>query len=174
MTAATALLDRARLAGVEFFAKSDGSIGCRGPKPALEGMLTAIREHRDDLLVVLAAMASTGTDAHRLWAITDADGRHLSASYTPPAPLGEVQGRWPNARHIEPEGEAAPTGPLARGDEARVRAWLASIEEHDPITVGEVLEKAAADPAALGYYLDRATSAGIAPQPETTNTSTQP
>ena len=167
---ATALLDRARSAGVEFYRRLDGSIGCRGPKPALEGLLPEIREHRDELLALLAA--NDPDPAHRLWSIALPSGERISASYCPAASAVEVRELWPDAASIEPEDEPATGGTLEPGDEATIRAWLASIAETDPITVGEVLAKAAADPAALGYYLDRATAAGIAPQPETTNTST--
>ena len=43
------------------------------------------------------------------------------------------------------------------GDEAAIRAWLAYIGEADEQIIGEVLTMCATDPAALDYYLDRAT-----------------
>ncbi|AGA90543.1 hypothetical protein Thimo_1771 [Thioflavicoccus mobilis 8321] len=121
---ATALLDRARSAGVDLYRRSDGSIGCRGPKPALEGMLPEIREHRDELLALLAA----GTAA------------------TDPGTAGNLD----------------PT------DEARIRRWLTFIEEHDPITVGEVLDRCRTDDDALSYYRARAAEVVIEAQPEPT------
>ena len=45
------------------------------------------------------------------------------------------------------------------GDEAAIRAWLAYIGEADEQIIGEVLAMCATDPAALAYFLDRATEA---------------
>lgn len=39
----------------------------------------------------------------RLWFIIDAEGQCWSVSFTPLATYTEVQARWPNAHHIEPE-----------------------------------------------------------------------
>lgn len=47
--------------------------------------------------------------------------------------------------------------PLSPNHESAIRTWLASVGEHDEQIIGEVLTMSAADPAALTYYLDRAT-----------------
>ncbi|MBK5941428.1 hypothetical protein [Halochromatium roseum] len=52
---------------------------------------------------------------------------------------------------------AANESSIDAGDEATIRAWLASIGEHDKQIIGEVMQMCAVDPAALTYYLDRAT-----------------
>ncbi|MEA3277223.1 MAG: hypothetical protein U9Q81_18440 [Pseudomonadota bacterium] len=44
-------------------------------------------------------------------------------------------------------------------EEARIRGWLRSIGEEDPVTIGEILEKARTDPEARIYYLKWAVEA---------------
>ncbi|MEY6431688.1 hypothetical protein ABC977_04615 [Thioalkalicoccus limnaeus] len=95
---ASAILTRARAAGVELFAKPDGTLGYRGPTPALAPLLPELKAHKPDLLRLLAA--------RRSWLITDADGESWSASYSPPAALATVRVLWPDAQAIEPEGES--------------------------------------------------------------------
>ncbi|MEY6434209.1 hypothetical protein ABC977_17570 [Thioalkalicoccus limnaeus] len=109
----------------------------------------------------------TDTTGRRLWLVTLPSGERISVSYTPPASLAEVRGLWPDAQAIEPGAEPLPDGTLAAGDEALVRGWLAQIGEHDEATTAEVLARAASDPEALAFYLERAAAAGIEAQPET-------
>lgn len=40
-------------------------------------------------------------------------------------------------------------------DEATIRAWLESINEHDPACIAEVLDRCRTDAEALAYYLGR-------------------
>jgi hypothetical protein len=51
---AAALLDRAKSAGVALFVKSDGALGCRGPRSTLAQLLPDIRRHKPALLGLLA------------------------------------------------------------------------------------------------------------------------
>lgn len=41
-------------------------------------------------------------------------------------------------------------------DETRIRAWLAHIDETDPVMIAETLQRCASDPEALAYFLWRA------------------
>lgn len=45
---------------------------------------------------------------------------------------------------------------ISHADETRIRAWLAHIDETDPVMIEETLQRCATDPEALAYFLWRA------------------
>lgn len=94
----------------------------------------------------------------RLWLIYHPDGRLISHSFTPAASREGVLGWYPEALGTEPyqPSKAPPEAPLRACDEARIRAWLASIGEEDTATIEEVLENCRTDSEAADYFLGRA------------------
>ena len=57
-------------------------------------------------------------------------------------------------REIEVTNKA--TVPMSLGEESAIRAWLAHIEESDPATIADLLEKCRTDADARGYFIGRA------------------
>lgn len=146
-----ATLTRLSASGVTL-AADNGQLTVESRQPLSDAQRAWLAAHKAELIEALRP--------RRLWLITDADGNRWSSSFTPPATLAEVQARYPGAT-IEPEPEPpAPAGSLAPDDDAVIRRWLAHIGEVDPVTIRQVLEKAAADPAALAYFKGRAEEAG--------------
>lgn len=94
--------------------------------------------HRDSTVADVATVAvagppvTNGDTARRLWLVTLPSGEQLSVSCSPPASATEVQARWPGATvEPEPPNDPGTAGNLDPLDEATIRGWLASIEEHD-------------------------------------------
>lgn len=112
-------------------------------------------------LAKLAATLSAENDddsPRRRWLITLPDGE-LDVTCTPPATREEVLRGHPEALSAEPYQPSLdpPEAPLRAHDEARIRAWLASIGEEDTATIEEVMENCRTDAEARDYFLTRAT-----------------
>jgi hypothetical protein len=97
-------------------------------------------------------------EPHRLWDITEQGGVCWRSSFCPHKTREEVLAWNPGALSAEPyQSPAQPPGAsLSDAEGARVRAWLASIGETDPATIGEVLDRCEADSEARTYFLGRA------------------
>jgi hypothetical protein len=108
VSAAAALLDRARAADVTITATSGGTLDLFGPPDAIAALTPELRAHKSELL------------AH-LRAANEAPARALSAS-----------------------------------EESAIRRWLDRIGEQDCELIAETLNRCAANPDALAYYLGRA------------------
>lgn len=131
----------------------DGALRVRGPAPGVEKWGDAIRAGKADLVAYLTPW--------RLWLIRHADGRLISHSFTPAASRQEVEGWYPEALSAEPYQPSLdqPESPLSASEEARIRAWLASIGEEDEAAIEEVLENCRTDAEARDYFLGRASEA---------------
>jgi hypothetical protein len=93
---------------------------------------------------------------HRRWSIRTPDGKTWDVTQAPPATAGELARSWPAGSTVTPVPDRPrPTDSQALDGAvaARIRAWLASIEEADPAIIGEVLDLCADDPAILAMYL---------------------
>jgi len=55
-------------------------------------------------------------------------------------------------------------------EEVPIRAWLAHIEETDPVIIAEVMAKCAANPDARAYCLEQARQIPLPPEPAMTKT----
>ena len=97
-----------------------------------------------------------GPPTHRRWSIRTPDGKTWDVTQAPPATAGELARSWPAGSTVTPVPDRPrPTDSQALDGAvaARIRAWLASIEEADPAIIGEVLDLCADDPAILAMYL---------------------
>lgn len=97
----------------------------------------------------------------RRWLITLPDGELLDVTCTPPATREELLRGHPEALSAEPYQPSLdpPEAPLSASQEARIRAWLASIGEEDEAAIEEVLEDCRTDAEARDYFLGRASEA---------------
>lgn len=66
-------------------------------------------------------------------------------------------------------GDTTPASLTAK-DETAIRAWLAHIEESDPVTIADMLAQCAADPDARTYCLKQARQIPLVPEPDHTAT----
>jgi hypothetical protein len=91
------------------------------------------------------------------WKIFFTDHEPLEVCFSPPVSRDEVL-EWPGAVSAEPlaTNVRQQSAPLAAGEEAAVRAWLAQIGETDSATIDEVIEGCRRDKGARGYFIRRA------------------
>ena len=101
------------------------------------------------------------TTAHRWWVIRYADRDPVEVACYPEATHAEIMERHPDAIAAEPftPPTRRPASPLSAEDEAAIRAWLAAIDETDPESVANVIERCRQDQDARDYYVGRAAEA---------------
>jgi hypothetical protein len=190
-----AVLTQARAEGLTLSLEPPDTIVIRGPREVRVRWLPEVRALKPELLALLSSPApvapdpgatwpgpeppaeapprsagtapETDTEPRRLWLVTAPAGEPFSTSYTPPATRQEVE-RWHHGAEVQPEPPAPEQPPaiLAPGDEAEIRAWLASIGEIDQGAIVETLERCRRDPVALSYFIGRAQEANQTPDPD--------
>lgn len=94
------------------------------------------------------------------WLIHYIDSEPLEVCCAPEASHTEILEHYPNAVAAEPFTPSIrqPSAPLTASEEAAIRAWLALIEETDPATIAEVIERCQRDADARCYFIARATA----------------
>jgi post-segregation antitoxin (ccd killing protein) len=107
MTPAT-LLSAARADGVDLTLTAAGAIKAAGRQAAVARWLPEIRQHKPELLRLLAANDTEAAPARRWW-VALPDGRTLEVDILPPATRAEVLATYPGAT-VEPatEGDEEP------------------------------------------------------------------
>jgi hypothetical protein len=98
--------------------------------------------------------------AHRAWLIHFTDRDTVEVYCAPPATHAEVLERHPDAVAAESFTPTIrqPSTPMAASEEMAIRAWLALIEETDPVTIAEVISRCQRDADARDYFTGRATA----------------
>jgi len=165
MTPAT-IIREVQADGVKLALSPAGTIKVAGDGAAVNRWLAMIREHKEEIIGVLKVGAVDTATASRWWRIHYHDGDALDLTFYPPATHEQVLGWHPGALSAEPYQPPArpPTAPLSDAEGARVRAWLDTIGETDPATIGEVLDKCETDREARAYFLGLASEV---PGPDT-------
>jgi len=76
----------------------------------------------------------------------------------PGATHAEIMERHPDAIAAEPftPHTRRPASPLSAEDEAAIRAWLAAIDETDPESIADVIERCRQDADARDYFTGQA------------------
>lgn len=162
---ALAIIAQARAAGLTLALDLPDKIRVRGAAAARNRLLPLLREHKAELLELLAANDPAAEPLpvddipRRRWRVTLPNGEALDVTYCPAVTAAEVAAWWPagSALAAVPEDLLPASGPeLLAHQEAKIKAWLRHIDEQDPATIGEVLTKCRHDPAAREYFLRRA------------------
>lgn len=94
----------------------------------------------------------------RLWLLHYPDRNPVEVSVVSGATRAEMLDWHPDAVAAEPFTPTIrqPSAPLTASEETAIRAWLALIEETDPVIVAEVIGKCQTDAEARGYFTGRA------------------
>jgi hypothetical protein len=94
------------------------------------------------------------------WLIHYPDRHSVQVAYCPDVTHAEILAWHPNAVAAEPFTPAIrqPSAPLTAKEETAIRAWLALIEETDPVSVAEVVSKCQRDADARDYFTGLAAS----------------
>jgi hypothetical protein len=101
------------------------------------------------------------------WLIHYQDRSSKKVQFSPGWAMAEVLSMYPGAITIEPDLAAIPPPetPLSAQDEHLLRAWLALIEETDPLLIDQTLERCRQDLEARKYFLGRAVAELPKPDP---------
>lgn len=117
------------------------------------------------------AASMTPTDTAALirasrWLLHYPDNDPLKVICYPEATHAEMLAWYPDAVAAEPFTPTIrqPSAPMAAAQEAAIRAWLAQINETDPATIAEVIERCHRDVNAREYFTGRA--AAELPKPD--------
>lgn len=90
------------------------------------------------------------------WLIHFTDRDPISVSFSPEATHAEALTNYPDAVAAEPYEPPPPTlEPMTTESEGEIREWLALIEEADPATIAEVIERCRIDSEARAYFVGR-------------------
>jgi hypothetical protein len=97
-----------------------------------------------------------------LWRIHFPDREPMEVSFTPEVTRAEALGLYPNATAAEPFTPTIrqPSVPMTAEEESEIRRWLTKIDETDPVTIDEVLDRCRNNPEAREYFLSRASEDG--------------
>ncbi len=92
------------------------------------------------------------------WLIHYVERDPLEVACYPEVTHAEMLERYPDAIAAEPFTPLIrqPSAPLTASEETAIRTWLALIEETDPATIAEVIERCQRDADARDYFTDRA------------------
>ncbi len=117
------------------------------------------QEARTVATVATVAVAIPAEDVTaRTWLLHFSDREPLEVWYSPAATHAQVLADCPDALAAEPIVAAArPCAiPMAADEEQFIRAWMGRIEESDPVTIADVLDKCQRDADARDYCIRRA------------------
>ena len=158
MTPAT-IIRQAQADGVRLTLSPAGTIKATGDGAAVSRWAPMIRASKAEIIEALKA-AHPAT-AHRWWVIHYPDRDPVEVACYPGATHAEIMERRPDAIAAEPFTPTVrrPASPLSAEDEAAIRAWLAAIDETDPESVADVIERCRQDQDARDYYVGRAAEA---------------
>lgn len=162
---ATAIIREALSEGVKLTLSTAGTIKATGDDVAVGRWVAVIREHKAEIVDALKVCAGDTAPPSRWWLIHYPGRDPVQVSCTPPATRAEILEGYPDAIAAEPFTPTIrqPSAPLPVKEETAIRAWLAHIEESDPVTIAEMLAQCSADPEALAYCLKQASQIPLAP-----------
>lgn len=165
MTPAT-IIREAQADGVRLALSPAGTIKATGDGAAVNRWLAVIRERKAEIIEALKVGAGDTATASRWWLIHYPDRDPLEVACCPEATHADILERHPDAVAAEPFTPTIrqPSAPLTASEETAIREWLALIEETDPATNAEVIERCKRDAAALDYFTGRA--AADLPKPD--------
>lgn len=159
MTAAIDILNAIDQAGIRLSIGDNGKLKCAGDQAAIAQWLPEIRDHKSELVALLAA--NEPAPVHRRWLITRPNGTRFSLSRNPPCTLVDVTADYPGCT-IAPEADPAPGPALSPDDLAVAHALLRHWGEEDLTTGNEWLAGLVRDPARLEGMRQTALAAGVA------------
>jgi hypothetical protein len=144
--------------GVRLTLSQVGTIKAIGDGTAVNRWLPVIRERKAEIIDVLKVGAGDTATASRWWLIHYPDRDPLEVCCVPPETHAEILERYPDAVAAEPFTSTIrqPSVPLTAEKETAIRAWLALIEETDPATIAEVIERCQRDADVRDYFTGRA------------------
>ena len=177
------LLHHLRGAGLVLTLTATGGLHV-APRDALTSEhRAAIRAQRDDLVLALQAEAQNSIQptsmavatASRWWLIHYPERDPGEVSCTPPATHAAILERHPDAIAAEPFTPTIrqPSAPMTAEEETAIRAWLALIEETDPVTIAEVIGQCQRDADSRDYFTGRAAAELPKPDPDDRRTCSQ-
>ncbi|MBK5966465.1 hypothetical protein CCR95_20900 [Thiocystis minor] len=129
MTAAALLSDLSG-AGVTVRIDDAGQLKASGDQAALARLLPQIREHKAELMAMLAA--NDPAPLHRLFLVTRPTGEQFTTSRNPPIPLTEAQADYPDCT-VEVQPDLPPAAALTDNDKSLALALLDHWQEDDPV-----------------------------------------
>ncbi|MBI5936759.1 MAG: hypothetical protein HY850_02815 [Betaproteobacteria bacterium] len=149
-----AIIQEARADGVMLSLSSAGTIKATGDGAAVNRWLAVIREHKAEIIDVLKLGAGDTATASRWWLIHHPDRDPVEVACYPDATHAEILERHPDAVAAEPFTPTIrqPSAPLTAEEKEAIRAWLALIEETDPATITEVIERCQRDADVRDYF----------------------
>jgi hypothetical protein len=113
------------------------------------------------------SMAGTTAPPSRWWLIHYMDRDPLETFCAPAVSRAWILEHSPGAVSAEPLAPPVPQppAPITADEEAAIRAWLALIEETDPPTIAEAIERCQCDADARDYFIGRAVAELPNPDP---------
>lgn len=154
----TTIVRNARADGVVLALSSAETIKVVGEPAAVNRWLAAIRERKGEIIDLLKNSTQCAASALRWWRIHQADGSCTEIACHPDVTHDEILERHAVAVAAEPFTPIVrkPLAPMTVGEAAAVGAWLARIEEIDPATIAEVMDRCQGDAEARDYFIGRA------------------
>ena len=143
---------------------ADGGLLLDTPKGVLtDNLIERIRQSKPFLIAELHAVATPKT--HWLLHFPDRDPQEVVCH--PEASHAEMLAWYPDTVAAEPSTPTIrqPSAPMSAAQESAIRAWLALIEETDPTTVADVIERCRQDVNAREYFTGRAVAELPKPSP---------
>ena len=152
-----AIIRKAQADGVKLTLSTPRTIKATGDGAAVNRWLNVIREHKSEIIDALKGGANDTSPAYRHWLIHNPDRDPLEVLCTPPATHAEILEWYPDAT-VEPFTLAIrqTSASLTAEEETAIRAWLALIEETNPVTIAEVIGQCQREADARDYFTGRA------------------
>ena len=157
MTPAT-IIREAQAEGVRLALSPAGTIKAAGDGAAVNRWLAVIREHKAEIIDVLKVGIGDMATASRWWLIHYPERDPVEVACCPEATHAEILEWHADAVAAEPFTPTIrqPSASLTASEETAIRAWLALIEETDPVIIGEVIGQCQRDADARDYFTGRA------------------
>lgn len=157
MTPAT-IIRKAQSDGVRLALSPAGTIKATGDDAVVNRWLALIREHKAGIIDALKVGVGDTTTASRWWLIHYPDRDPVEVICCSEATHTEIMERHLDAIAAEPFTSTIrqPSAQMTANEEQAIRAWLAQIEEDDPVTISDVLNQCQMDADARDYFIERA------------------
>jgi len=148
--------------GLRLTLSPSGTIKVTGDATVVNRWLALIREHKEEIIEVLSIGASCTETSSRWWLIHYPDRDPVKVACYPETTHAEMRKRYSNAVAAEPFTPIIrqPPAPLIVSEETAIRAWLVQIEETDPATIAEVIDRCQTDADAREFYLELISDSG--------------
>lgn len=149
--------------GLRLELTSSGTLTVAGKRSVVQRWRPAILEQKSEVIAALERLANAAAEVNVVnpeipycwWQLRYADRAPMQVAYCPPARYNEVMAGEPDAVAAEPFEPARrqPDTPLSATHETLLRQWLAMIDERDPDTIKELLDRCQIDAEARTYLL---------------------